>query len=194
MSAIIYKISSPDGSKVYVGSSKYSLSDRKCGHKADYKRYNERRHRLHSYDLFDEFGFENCLFEVIETLNEATKEQRLLRERHWIEAIGTLGQNRPVVKDEERKELNSQYSKNWYEAQKQSDIAFLKVRANKQRIKYATLKDGDEFKSSRAMKNKKQYDANGKTVIECVCGVMHVKGAKSRHLRSKHHTDYLSSQ
>jgi len=40
MNAIIYKITSPDGSRVYVGSStQLYLSNRKAHHHSDYKKH-----------------------------------------------------------------------------------------------------------------------------------------------------------
>ena len=105
MSAIIYKITSPDGSECYVGSTvKAYLSTRKADHHYHWKQVvkGTKTKRCRSYDLFERYGFEACLFSVVE---QTTPDERLLRERHWIEAIGTLGQNRPIITDEEKKEL-----------------------------------------------------------------------------------------
>ena len=104
MSAIIYKITSPDGTECYVGSTRLTLSQRKSHHKGDYACVvkGTKKARCKSYDLFERHGFANCLFSVVE---QTTPEERLLRERYWIEAIGTMGQIRPVITEEEKKEL-----------------------------------------------------------------------------------------
>jgi hypothetical protein len=283
MSAIIYKITSPDGSKVYVGSTTQRLCNRKAHHHGDYKKHNlGQSGRCRSYDLFDEFGFENCLFEAIETLNEATKEQKLLRERHWVEAIGTLGQNRPIVFVEEKKENTKEWLKKDKEARPEvykargkanyiklkpvksavvqcecgetytaghekrhketpshliatgqmeppvKDVRVLteeelveKRRKNcevtkrcyakdpekhRQRAREYSEKIGPEEKARRfkewydknkeekATKYKEWYNTVGKTEAVCECGETYTPANKSRHIRSKHHTDYLSSQ
>lgn len=285
MSAIIYKITSPDGSKVYVGSTTQSVAQRKAKHKSDYAciKKGTKAKRCRSYNLFEEFGFENCLFETIETLHEATKEQKLLRERHWIEAIGTLGQNRPVVNEEEKKELKAQYhrrlkaekpevfkqrAKAHYEATKEErkevhqcecggqwtghhknrhllsrqhklftgelqpeekkekpepteEELAEKRRKNCEVTKRCYAKDPekhrqkareyaekigpeerarrykewyDKNKEEKATKYKEWYDTVGKEEVVCECGQSYTVANKSRHIRSKHHTDYLSSQ
>jgi hypothetical protein len=164
MNAIIYTITSPDGSEVYVGSStQLYLSNRKAHHRSDYKRHNlGQAGRCKSYDLFDRHGFENCRWEVIEILNESTKEQKLLRERHWIEAIGTLGQNRPVINEEEKKQLKHESYKRLY--------------AEKPEV----------FKAQ----SKAYYEATQeerKEVHQCECGGQWTGVHKNRHLLSRQH-------
>ena len=164
MNAIIYKIASPDGSKVYIGSStQLYLSSRKAHHHGDYKKHNlGQAGRCKSYNLFDEFGFENCRWEVIEILNEATKEQKLLRERHWVESIGTLGQNRPVINEEEKKELKHE--------------SYQRLKAERP----------DVYKAQY----KAKYEKNKEKLSEqhtCECGSHYTILHKNRHLLSRHH-------
>jgi hypothetical protein len=71
---IIYSITSGKGDKVYIGSTKGLLCLRKAVHK--YKAH------CNSKILFDEYGFENCIFTVVE---ECEEEHRIERERYHIE-------------------------------------------------------------------------------------------------------------
>jgi len=64
----IYKIESHLGDKVYVGSTaKEYLSQRFQQHKQSYKLWKEgKASKVMSYDLFDEYGHENCQIVLIE--------------------------------------------------------------------------------------------------------------------------------
>ena len=71
---IIYSITSLKGIKCYIGSTIQTLNNRKAQHK---KKLN-----CTSKILFDEYGFDNCIFTVLE---ECTTDQRFERERYYIE-------------------------------------------------------------------------------------------------------------
>ena len=64
----IYKIESHIGDKVYVGSTcKQYLSQRFQQHKKDFQRWKDgKHHRITSYELFDDYGPENCQIILIE--------------------------------------------------------------------------------------------------------------------------------
>ena len=63
----IYKITDITYTKMYIGSTTQSLSRRFSKHKADYLRWKIGKcKKVTSYDLFDEFGIENCKIELIE--------------------------------------------------------------------------------------------------------------------------------
>jgi len=76
----IYSITSDKGDKVYIGRTKQALYLRKAVHKYNHK---NTRH-CSSQVLFDEYGFENCIFTVLE---ECQKEIGSERERYYIEHI-----------------------------------------------------------------------------------------------------------
>lgn len=73
----IYSITSDKGDKVYIGRTKQTLVKRKYGHHSDWK-----NNCCSSRVLFDEYGFENCIFTALE---ECAKERGAERERHYIE-------------------------------------------------------------------------------------------------------------
>ena len=64
----IYQITDIAYTKCYIGSTTQSLAKRLSKHKTDYKVWkdNNKRHKTTSYDLFEEFGIENCKIELIE--------------------------------------------------------------------------------------------------------------------------------
>lgn len=75
MSAKIYKVSSPKGNKVYIGSTSRSLKSRLVHH----LKFNR---TTTSRLLIDEYGSDSCCITLLE---ETTREQRYERERWWIE-------------------------------------------------------------------------------------------------------------
>ena len=65
----IYKIYSHVGDKIYIGSTtKQLLSQRMAKHRSEYKRWKSggKCSFIRSYELFDEYGIENCFIELIE--------------------------------------------------------------------------------------------------------------------------------
>ena len=62
----IYKIGSKDTNKIYIGSTTGSLDCRMYRHQQSYCLYlNNLGSKVYVFDLFDEFGFENCYIELI---------------------------------------------------------------------------------------------------------------------------------
>lgn len=62
----IYKIASKDSNKIYIGSTTGSLDCRMYRHQQAYCLYiNSLGTKIYSFELFDEFGFENCYIELI---------------------------------------------------------------------------------------------------------------------------------
>ena len=64
----IYKIYSHCGDKIYIGSTtKNLLSQRMATHRSDYKTWKKGESKFSkSYLLFDEYGIENCIIELLE--------------------------------------------------------------------------------------------------------------------------------
>ena len=78
----IYQITDIGYNKCYIGSTTEKLSQRMARHRINYKSFlnGKRRHDLSSFDLFDEFGVENCKIELVEyfkcdTLQELQKKE-----------------------------------------------------------------------------------------------------------------------
>lgn len=97
--AIIYSITSEKGPKIYIGSTKTTLAQRKAGHK--------KGKRCSSLILFNEYGWENCIFTILEVCED---EIRYVREKHYIETTeNVVNKAMPGKSDEEKKEAALKY-------------------------------------------------------------------------------------
>lgn len=76
---IIYSITSLKGIKCYIGSTIQTLYKRKLQHK--------QKENCTSKILFNEYGFDNCIFTILE---ECTIEQRYERERYYIKNTSNI--------------------------------------------------------------------------------------------------------
>jgi hypothetical protein len=166
MTIKIYKISSVKGDKVYIGSTtKHYLCTRKADHLSKYRLKKGRR--CASYDLFDEYGVEYCVFELLEEFTE-DQHSRFEREKYWIEQHPTsVNCNRPIMtKDEEKKMKHD-----WYIADK---------KANPEKYNARKHADYEKCKDERKIQE------------TCECGLVYTRGHKKRHEQTKRHMDLLN--
>ena len=93
----IYKIISNHGDKVYIGSTCLPrLCTRLAKHKSNYNCWkNGTSGKTTSYDLFDEYGTENCQIILLETHPCSSKDELKLRERFFIESLNCVNKNIP---------------------------------------------------------------------------------------------------
>jgi len=93
----VYKIISNHGDKVYVGSTtKHYLSARLAQHVTCYKAYKKGTQRyISSYNLFDEYGPENCQIILLEAHPCSNKDELKLKERYYIELLLCVNKNIP---------------------------------------------------------------------------------------------------
>ena len=81
----IYKIVEIGYNKCYIGSSCEELSQRMARHRADFKKFLRGSNRpTRSYDLFNEYGLENCKIELIEYYKCDTLQELRRREGEHI--------------------------------------------------------------------------------------------------------------
>jgi len=86
----VYKISSPLGDKCYIGSTVYTTNIRLNNHRHYYKKFNTGKYaHVSLYDLFTEYGIDNCKIETIEELQVKDRQTLLQRERWHIENTPT---------------------------------------------------------------------------------------------------------
>ena len=99
----IYKIESHVGDKVYVGSTcKQYLSQRFQQHKTTYKQWKDGiGNKITSYDLFDEYGIENCNIILIEEVPCTSKDAKNAREAHFIKELNCVNKYIPGRKQKE---------------------------------------------------------------------------------------------
>lgn len=120
MSSFVYKIWSNRGDKVYYGSSssKRNPKDRYQQHVSKYKGGYA---LCSSKILFDEYGVENCLFEIIEHVEDVSQLRR--RERFYIEHHDCVNKTRPSPTEDEIKERQKEYNKNRKTERKEYDAS-----------------------------------------------------------------------
>jgi hypothetical protein len=92
----IYKIVDHGYNKCYIGSTYNTLSKRMSKHRESYQRFLDGKcYKTSSYNLFDEFGLDNCKIELIESYPCNNREELNAREGYLI--IQTLCVNKVVV-------------------------------------------------------------------------------------------------
>ena len=93
----IYKIYSHIGPKIYIGSTtKKYLCQRMSKHRNNYKSWKKNEYRYTtSFDLFDEYGVNNCMIELIETRSCKNKDELSKLEGHYIRSLDCVNKNIP---------------------------------------------------------------------------------------------------
>jgi hypothetical protein len=94
----IYKIVSDWGNKVYIGTTtKQYLSQRMQGHRANYKTWQKSgKRRCTSFELFDEYGIENCKIVLIELHPCNTKDEQSAREYFHISSMDCVNKKKQI--------------------------------------------------------------------------------------------------
>ena len=85
----IYKIWSPKGDKIYIGSTTQQyLSQRLSKHNSDYKQWKKGKgYKIYSFELFDEYGPENCFIELLELKPCSIKDELHKLEGEYIQKM-----------------------------------------------------------------------------------------------------------
>ena len=141
----IYKIESHLGDKVYVGSTaKQYLSQRFQQHKNSYKSWKKGiGYKITSYDLFDEYGIENCQIVLLEEYPCSSKDAKNAREGFFIKELNCvnkqiMGQTLEEYRKSERgKERITKYqqSEKGKEALKEAMKKYQESEHGKEKIK-----------------------------------------------------------
>ncbi len=163
----IYKIEDVAGNMCYIGSTtKDFLSKRMVEHRVAYKRWIHGKQRnITAFTIFETYGLENCRIVLVELCPCDSKDELLKREAYFIRTLECVNK---VVPDRTKAE----YAKKHYEEHKEEKHAY-----DKQYLK----------------KNKEIMYAKKAAVVECECGKRFTHGSKSRHMRLKHHLDYMAN-
>lgn len=169
----IYKIvvKNDPNAKMYIGSTVKTLKDRWYSHTSD--AYNP-KHTIHccSKQMFDDYGIDNCTYELIEEYPCKTREELLARETHHMKQIGfnrLYNKHKSLTTVEEWKE----YQHAWY-------------LSNQERIVKREREKWNE--------NKDVLNALRRQKYECKCGIIINKSSKPRHEQSQGHLDWLAKQ
>ena len=173
----IYKIMSHLGDKIYIGSTtKKHLCERMGNHRYGYKKWKEGKIRkVNSFDIFEEYGVDNCKIVLLESFACSSKEEKNAKEAHYIQTNVCVNKIIPGRTDEQYYKDNEvkikEYHKSYREEHRQlySDAA----------KKYYE-------------KNKETIDNKKNEVIQCECGGHHFKRGKARHERTAMHLAFFN--
>jgi hypothetical protein len=172
----IYQITDIAYTKMYIGSTTQPLSKRFSGHKSKYNKWKEGlHHKVSIFDIFDEFGIENCKIELIEEYECENKSQLERKEGEYIK-------NNDCV----NKRIEGRTKKQYYQDNK-DQIAEYKKQYH-QDNKVQIIEKAKQFYQD----NKEQILGKKKQIINCDCGLSYATGNKSRHLKSKRHIDNIN--
>jgi hypothetical protein len=175
----IYKIESHSGDKIYIGSTtKQYLSQRMDKHRADYKFWkNGKGGKIRSFELFDEYGIENCSIILLELFPCNTKDELVSRESFYIRTFDCVnkvipGRSLSEWRDENKGSINK-WHKEYYQVNKE---------------KHKELLHKYYIAHKEAIQDKK------KQIFHCDCGIKCIASSKSRHLKSAKHTKNLEAK
>jgi hypothetical protein len=191
----IYKIYSHLGNKIYIGSTTNDyLSNRMAKHRTGYtfwKKHNKQF--LTSYILFEEYGIENCIIELIEAKECINKEEKNRLEGGYIRTIDCINKN---IMGLTKKESNKKYFNN------NKEIILKKQKEynedHKEQI-YKTNKDYRDKNNDIIKEQKNQYykinkdkiNEKRKEKIICICGCNIRKDHIHIHQKSLKHQQFL---
>ena len=87
----IYKITDIGYTKCYIGSTIQPLSKRMAEHRRHHNQYlSGTKNYIYSFELFDEFGMENCKIELLEEYSCENKEQLNKKAGEYIRKLNVL--------------------------------------------------------------------------------------------------------
>ena len=155
---MIYEIVCNETNEKYIGSTFTSLSRRLVSHK-----YN--KGRCSSKDIIDRGNF---TIKVIESLENPSKEELLLREKHHINNNICVNIINPIQTKEERRLQMQKNNKEWRENNKEHKV--------KQDKEYQT-KNAEKIKNQRS------------EVITCSCGMNVKRWSLYNHKKTKFHLE-----
>ena len=168
--AIIYKIICKDENikEMYIGST-FNLNQRINEHKRHYKYDRSKDIKLYKFIK----DFDNFKFEILETFECETKRQKEQKEQEYMDKLlPTLNTQKAYITEEFKKERDKKNSKLHYAENKEQELLNRKKYQERPEIK-------QKIKDRRSQK------------INCECGISYTFGHRSRHLKSKKHTNYL---
>ena len=162
----IYKIESHLGDKIYVGSTaKEYLSQRFQQHKNGYKQWKAGKYRkVNSYELFDEYGVENCKIVLLESYPCNSKDEKNAREGHYIREIVcvnkyVMGRSRTEFFNENKEEI-LRANKDRYTANKEAILKAKKDYDQTDEAKEIRRKYIEQNKEAISQQKKEHYKNN----------------------------------
>ena len=196
----IYKIVDKDETKCYIGSTCSRLLSKRMGqHREKYKKYKAGNFPYYCvFELFDEFGVENCKIKEIE--HYPCNDRKELEAREGQHTKSTECVNKYVAErtDKEWREDNKESIKAKKKIYNQNTIEYRKEyrKASEEHIKAYQKQYSKKYREEKAeqiKQQKKQYYSENKNTINmkitCECGAVLNTRSKARHERTKQHQD-----
>lgn len=164
----IYKIESHLGDKIYVGATtKEYLSQRMTAHRKSYGEWkNGKSRKMTSFDLFEEYGIENCNIVLLELCPCNSKDELSAREGHYVKTLCCVNK---CIPGQTKKEYDEKYYKEYSEKIK----------------KYA-----NQYRES----NKDKIKEHKTQPLKCDCGCTIQYTEKARHQRTKKHIELMKNK
>ena len=204
----IYKIVDSGFTKCYIGSAVQKLSYRMAGHRRDYNRYLSGKFPYNNsiFNLFDEFGVENCKIVWIEDFPCNSKKELEAREgKHQKETdcVNKVIAGRTLEEYyQDNKEKINKANQEYYYNNRERTIARnmesyynnkeVRNEQNKERNKIYRIENLDKVRE-RDRLSKQKNKATYQRPWTCDCGLTIQFCNKSKHLKSKMHQQYLQS-
>lgn len=175
----IYKIFSHAGPKIYIGSTSDLLCRRMTKHRGYYKekdkpRKNGRMVYISSFELFDEYGVENCEIMLIENYPCKTKAELHKKEGEHIKNNECVNKTIPGRKIKEWREDKKEHIKNYSKKYYNENVEKLKIKAKK-------------YYDENIEECRKKSRIRGMKKVECECGSIVLYTHFARHKKSDKH-------
>ena len=203
----IYKIEpicEHDENEVYYGSTCQLLCKRMDSHRSGYKSWKNGKHdKTSSYELFENYGVENCKIYLVELYPCDTKEQLLAREGDYIKNNKCVnkklaGRTTQIYYENHRVTINERQKK--YALENKDKIKEYKkdYRQNKKEFIAEREKVYRDNNKDKLIEKSKIYYQNNKEKLKTrlyekfycsCCSAYFSKNNKSNHLKSKCHLE-----
>ena len=187
--AKIYKLWSPEGDDIYIGSTTQTLARRKAKHKSEY----DTGGNLTSKVLFEKYT--NVRIELIEEFPCDKKCKLIAREGHYIRTMECVNKVVPDRTKQEYYENNKEHKKEYYKEYYETNKEYAKecrkeyYKINKEKIKEYGKEYGKEYREN----NKEYAKEYASEKITCECGCEIRQDYLSKHKRTQKHIKLTSN-
>jgi len=196
----VYMLCSNADDKIYVGSTCSRLSDRKSEHKKASKKHPDR----YVYAHFNQIGWDDVEIIRLEAYPCEDKDALHARERHWYDQLKPeLNMLRPMITDEENKQLNREYQQRPEVKQARREYRQrpeVKEREREYRQRPEVKQARREWRQRPEVKQaeheyyqRQEYKQRRSEKIQCECGATVRRSGLSRHKQTRRHERLMAT-
>jgi hypothetical protein len=202
MKGTIYKITSPNTDKIYIGSTTRTINRRYGQHMTTYRAFMKGNKKYCTSIEIIKCG--DSRIEMIEVV-EGTKQEIHTRERYYIELHNGNCINKviPTRTNAEYKHCNKNIirEQTYREANREKKREQSKQYrdANRDKIREQTKQYREANRDKKREQDKQYYERNKNEIMkqrkeqcECECGTKYSRHCKARHLKSQKHINYIT--